>query len=305
MTHLVRQATLAVLILSAIVGTVRGEHPLQNPPRTVSIYVESPNAWWSLSSKAPAFELAIDGTPVEIVRTVGGPQTLAAVMLFDVSGSVSDFDERGTALGKLDLGRAAKQIAGARRPDDRFHLGTIGPKVAIAKTLLVDPKTAAKVADEIRQRGGASPLWDAIDGGLAAVFGQPGLHAVIVHTDGQAAGNDISSEEILTRALKAGVSVSAVGVADIGLPEGRQRVNVQIMGRNDRLQRLVRETGGSYLELNVPEQEPVDSFVWMLNRLRKSYRLDFVPPTRDSRLHEVSATVGGKAAKTAKFVGYR
>ena len=305
MTRMVRQATLAALMLSAIVVTIRGEHPLQNSPRTASIYVDSPNSGWSLSSKAPAFELAIDGMPVEIVRAVGGPQTLAAVMLFDLSGSMSEFDERGAPLGKLDLGRAARQLAGVRRPDDRFHIGTIGPKVVIAKTLLVDPKAAAKAADEVRQRGGASPLWDAIDGGLEAVFGQPGLHAVMVHTDGQAAGNDISSEEILTRALKAGVSVSAVGVSDGGLPEWRQRGNVRVIGRNDRLIRLVRETGGSYLELNVPEQEPVGSFVWMLNRLRKSYRLDFVPPTRDSRLHEVSVTVGGKAAKTARSIAYR
>jgi hypothetical protein len=247
----------------------------------------------------------IDGMPIEIVRTVGGPQAISAVVLFDVSGSMSVFDKRGNPSGLLNLDQAAKRIASAGHRDDRLRIGTIGSRIAIATTLLVDQKSASKAADEIRQRGGPSPLWDAIDRSIAVMADQPGLHAVMVHSDGQAAGNDISSEEILARALKAGVSVSAVGVADGALPRWVREGKVQVIGRNDRLLRLVRETGGSWFELKEPLEQPIEYFAWMLNRLRGSYRLDFVPPTSDGRMHEVSVTAGGQPAKTAKFIAYR
>lgn len=296
--------TVAAVILT-VVATVAGQQSRQDASRTVSIYVESPTSWWSVSSRPPVFLLQVDGMPVEILRAVAGPQTIAAVMLFDVSGSMSDLDRQMQPVGQLDLDRAAKRLAGVSHPEDRFHIGTIGSKIAIAKTLLLDPKSAPKAAAEVKQRGGPSPLWDAIDAGLTAIASEPGLHAIMVNSDGQAAGNDISAEEILARAQRAGVSISAVGVSDDALPEWRQRSMIQIIGRNDRLLRLVRETGGWYLELKDPKQLAVEDFAWILNHLRKSYRLDFVPPTSDGRLHEISVTSGGQPVKTAKFIAYR
>jgi hypothetical protein len=133
----------------------------------------------------------------------------------------------------------------------------------------------------------------------------PGLRAVLIHTDGQASGNDISSEEIEARALRAGASVSAVGISDRGLPRWRQSSAIQIVGRNDRLLRLVGETGGSYFELKEPEELPVEYLVSKLNALRDSYRLDFAPAARDGRLHELSVTANGKQVRAPKFIAYR
>jgi len=269
------------------------------------VYVDFTSSWWQMSSSDPGFQLAIDGSPVEIVRTVRGPHPLAAVMLFDVSGSLSELDSRFEPAGALDVEQAAKRFASVARPDDQLRIGTVGTKIAIGSPLLTDPKSASKAASEIRQRGGPSPIWDAMDRSLAVLANQPGLHAILIHTDGQASGNDIGADEILTRALKAGVVISAVGVSDRGLPYWRQSSAIQIVGRNDWLLRLVEQTGGSYFELKEPKDLPVEYFVSILDRLRKAYRLDFASPVRDGRLHEVSVTAGGRPARTPKFIAYR
>lgn len=302
------RATVAALVSSALLVSVRGEPARQGFPGTVSIYVESPSSWWPMSSRPPAFVLQVDGVPTEIVRAVGGPHIVSAVVLFDVSGSMSELDQRAQPISPLDLDRAAKRIAGSGHSGDRLRIGTIGLRIAIAKTLLLDPHSAARAVEEIKQRGGPSPLWDAIDRAFAALEGEPGAHAVVINTDGQVSGSDISAEEILTRAFRAGVTISALGLTDDALPKWRRDSRIQIVGRNDRLLRLVDETGGSYLELRDTKQLAVEDFaslLWMLNHLRKSYRLDFVPPTKDNRLHEISVTAGGQPVKTAKFIAYR
>jgi len=295
----------AVLVVAAAAVTLHSERVAQTPERTVSIYVQSPLPAPQALTTIPVFDLSIDGVPVEIVQTVRGPQPLAVVVLFDVSGSMSELDERGAPSGRLDLDRAAKRLAGAALNEDRVRIGTVGSKIAISTTVLTDAKAASKAASEIQQRGGPSPIWDAINRSLDLLAGQPGLHAVLVHSDGQAAGNDLSAVQILTRAQRTGTIVSAVGLGDEGLPEVRQRSMIRILGRNDRLLRLVGETGGSYFEIDDTDQVPdgaVSYFLSAVTSLRQYYRLDFVPPQRDSRLHQVSVTVGGKPARAPKFI---
>jgi hypothetical protein len=240
------------------------------------IYIEDPS-----SSRPAAYAVEIDGTVVDATLT-RGPQALSVIVLYDVSHSMRP--------GSLDP--VTRRIAGRVRPGDTVRLGTFADRILIGSTPLADRASATKAAGEVTQTGGASPLWDALCVSVDALREAEGLRAVVVFSDGLATANDRGIDEAYEIATRSGVIVSVVGVADSALRVSSQ---MEIIGRNDALRRLARDTGGRYAELRSPGDDPLPLVVSALNDLRDRARLEFAPPVRDGAVHRVSVTVGGRA----------
>jgi Mg-chelatase subunit ChlD len=134
-------------------------------------------------------------------------------------------------------------------------------------------------------------LWDAICATVDALREAEGLRGVVVFSDGQATANDRGIDETHEFATRSGVVISVVGVADSALKVSSQ---MQVIGRNDALRRLARDTGGRYSELRSNRDDPIASVVSALNDLRDRARLEFVPPLRDGAVHQVSVTLRGR-----------
>jgi Mg-chelatase subunit ChlD len=238
------------------------------------IYVEGP------SSPPTAYAVDVDGTVVASTLTPG-PQPLSVIVLYDVSDSMRS--------GSLDP--ATRRIASGVRAGDAIRVGTFADRILIGATPVVDRASATMAAREVTQTGGASPLWDALCVSVDALRKAEGLRAVVIVSDGLATGNDRGIEEAYELATPSGVIVSVVGVADSALMVSRQ---MEILGRNDALRRLARDTGGRYSELKKPGGDPVPLVVSALDDLRNRTRLAFVPPVRDGAVHRVGVALHGR-----------
>jgi hypothetical protein len=113
---------------------------------------------------------------------------------------------------------------------------------------------------------------------------------VVAFSDGQATANERGIEETHEMAIRSGVIISVVGLSDNALRNGSQ---MQVIGRNDGLRSLARDTGGRYSELRSHQKDPVMLIVDALRDLRGRVRLEFVPPVRDGAIHRVSIMFRG------------
>lgn len=255
------------------------------------IYVDAPS--FLSGAKSSDYALTIDGAAAPIVRVVPGPHPVSAVAVLDASTSI-----RG-----LELGTAAKRLAGAARAGDSLRISTFADKVLLSKTVIKDDRSASLAAREVTQQGGQSPLWDALYGGLLAVQDAAGVRGVLLFSDGMATGNDRGSDDVFALAEGLGVTISAVALSDEALRSYSSMISI---GRNDAMRKLAESTGGRYLELPRSNSGPQHVLPGFVDDLRKRYRIDFVPPARDGRVHQIAVTLAGrpvKAAKTLKFQG--
>jgi hypothetical protein len=260
------------LVIAAVMAWA-GAAP--QPAAPARIYVEGPS-----SSTSDALAVDIDGTVVAATLTPG-PQPLSVIVLYDVSDSMRP--------GSLDP--VTQRVASRVRPGDAVRVGTFADRILIGSTPIIDRASATKAAREVTQTGGASPLWDALCVSVDALRKAEGLRAVVIFSDGLATANDRGVDETYERATPSGIIVSVVGVADSALMVSRQ---MDILGRNDALRRLARDTGGRYSEVNKPGGDPLPLVVSALDDLRDRARLEFVPPVRDGAVHRVSVTLRGR-----------
>ena len=277
------RARIAGAISTAWLAAVAGSQTTD----IISIYVDDPPV--SSGARPAAYQLAVDGVSVPIARVVTGPHPVSAVVLFDASSSAAT----------VSASDAAQRLAGGARDGDAIHVGTFAKKILLSQPFGQSAAAATAAASEVDQRGGPSPLWDAIDASVNAVAGSTGVRAVLVFTDAMATGNDRGFSDVEEVVATSGVIVSAVGVGDAALP-----ASMRAVGRNDAIRRLVEGSGGLYFELEKPSDSPIDRLTGMLDQLRKRSRIDFVPPVRDGAVHRVSLTLAGRPIRAATRIRY-
>jgi hypothetical protein len=229
------------------------------------------------------YTVTVDEMRVPVTTVSRGPQPLSAIVLLDVSDSLR--------LGPLV---EIRRLSGVARPGDTIRVGTFADRVAIGSTAIVDGASAAQAEREVRQTGGASPLWDAICASVDALREAGGLRVVVVFSDALPTGNDRSFDETYDTVVQSGVMVSVLGIGDDGL---RLDGQMQVIGRNDNLRRLAQDTGGEYAELRDPKAEvdvPSRMLIGQMNRLRGRTRLEFQPPARGGAVHRVSVALHGQ-----------
>jgi hypothetical protein len=146
---------------------------------------------------------------------------------------------------------------------------------------------------------GPSPIWDAVDGAVAALADEPGHRAIVLITDGQASGNVHGYSDVSAQAALAGVSVSIVA-EDSMLPT--MPLTTLASYGNDpalRLRSMADFTGGSFALDRGPiapddrcfPHDPAPLFKQAVDRLHQAYTLSFVPPVTDGRSHPLDVRV--------------
>ena len=272
---MIARATASIVMATAIAIAPPDQGGPQQLPGSVSIFVDGP-----ASATAADYLLTVDDVPVPIGSVTRGPQPLSAVVLYDLSAS---------------MGRApradGRRLVGFARPGDTLRLATFADRILVGTIPVTDRTSSDQAAREVVQPAGASPLWDAIYDSAAGVREGPGLRAVVVFSDGMSTGSDRGSEEVRDLIAPSGVVVCVVGVGDNAL---RVSQSMEIIGRNDALQALARDSGGDYREIGQTAGDPGFIIRDLLDRLRDRVRLDFTPFLRDGEVHRIMLTRGGR-----------
>jgi hypothetical protein len=143
----------------------------------------------------------------------GRPVThLRVVMLVDTSGSMTN-DVPFRRGDRTFLTDARAGLHAAIRPEESRSIETFGD-------------------------GGASPLWDALDGVVRSLDGASGRRAILVVTDGRATGNRLAFAEILLRLRQARVPVFFICA--------ERPKDVEVADPSIRLRQLATASGGQY-----------------------------------------------------------
>ena len=270
-------ARLAALVAAAALPLIATAHQGVTP---MALYVDAPSS----ALVGRDYTVTVDEMRVPVTTVSRGPQLLSAIVLLDVSDS--------RRMGPVV---EIRQLGGVAHPGDTVRIGTFADRVVIGSTAIVDGASAAQAEREVTQAGGASPLWDAICASVDALREAGGLRVVVVFSDALPTANDRGFDETYDIAVHAGVMVSVIGIADEALRFSSQMTSqMHVIGRNDNLRRLARDTGGEYAELRTPMEEPTPVLVGQLHRLRARTRLGFLPPVRDGALHRVSVALDGR-----------
>lgn len=267
------------------------------------------------------FEVVVDGELTRLTGLVTAPSAVSVVLIVDASSSQPlKRYEMNSALATLWLP--------SLRLDDRARVGVLASPLTLTTWLPADPRTAAVTTKALIDRAPLepSPLWDAAAAGIDALAGESNVKLVLIMSDGRSNANVIGLDEVVDRAIAAGVAVSSVG-------EGGERLLFQAGAeattiRSDAsLQWLADRTGGVYLpdgvarRAIVPRQDPFayvreliatpskpgPLLVALTSALRQRYRLSFAAPA-DGRPHRLEVRVNNSGATVhvkKKFLAVR
>jgi hypothetical protein len=264
---------------------------------------------------ASNIEILIDESTVPVQSVVPAPSALNLVLVIDHSSSIP--------VRRTDLINAiGNQWLPLLAAGDRARLALVASPVAFGPWLPVGRPADTNMARSLLERAGAepSPIWDAIDAAAQLLAGSTAPRAVIVLSDGRATGNALGLEEVATRAMAIGVSITAISEADDKLlPQGgdapaRVRPDASLEWLADR-------TGGVYLEDGIARRHiqsradpfgyvkeimntPIQPGVWLARAttlLRQRHLVSFAGPA-DGRPHrlEVRARTAGMTIKARK-----
>jgi VWFA-related protein len=215
------------------------------------------------------FTVLEDGAPVPIVSASIATEPITAALLLDMSGSMED-----RMLGIRD---AANAFVDALETKDRLRIGTFGTEVALSPLLTGDKPVLKRILAEELWPGGNTPLWRAMDAGIASLSTESGRRVLILATDGNdTATMTTSREDVLRHAVSGSFLVFA-----ISWPGHRL---------NDALVDMTTVTGGGHVE--VPDDAHMaTSLSAILTELKEQYLIGIVPAAFDGATHRFSVTV--------------
>jgi len=337
--HALGIAVLAVSLCSSG-GPIAGQPPVPSDPSgivIVEVRAEKPDGASAVGLGREDFEVTSDGEacPIESFSAEHRPATVVA--LFDVSASCP-------LQPKLLKAAVEKHLIPSLRSGDRARFGTIGGRelvlnpqfsggrkelLAAARILnLPDafvigsggtPSSRASVftSSGFKTSGrlpavrlGPSPVWDGVFAAIAALQPEPGCRAIILLTDGRSTGNVYGLDEVIDRAMRAGVSINVISEgAETLIPLNQTtaaRVRPDVL-----LQAMADATGGAHVSAldalaAARDREPVDVVGALMTRLvvqlHESCVLGFSAPQLDGKWHrlEVRARVPGVIVRARK-----
>jgi Ca-activated chloride channel homolog len=281
----------------AMVSLAAGQTAI--PPGLVTAHaiVETAAAAPGAALTAEDFEIVDSGTPRPIEYFSAEPVPLTLVVLVDVSRSVTDTlrSTRGPS-ASIDLKPSLATLVSQLKDGDRIRLGRIGAKISLGSFLAGDAKARSRAIELVvnapdQERGGPSPVWDAIGAAVTSLEKEPGRRAVVVITDGMATGNRLSLADVAYRAASANVSVSAIGF-EAPVTIRQSRTTVITVKPEVLLQGIADYTGGVYRTpgLVTPADAAADPFESILPALRQCYTLGFHGEA-DGKAHPIEIRV--------------
>ena len=139
-------------------------------------------------------------------------------------------------------------------PDDSVFLGSFGRSIRLTKSALRGPDQIDRSASLLAQEaGGPSPLWDALDTAITALDGKTAPRAIVLVTDGRTNSNAKSFDQVLGRAMQAGIRVFPLSV-ETKLATQDRGTRFTPPDPSARLRKLAEATGGEFYTFNRGEE---------------------------------------------------
>lgn len=226
--------------------------------------------------------LVENGYPVKITEmqmsgSEGKREPLSFSIVLDQSGSMT-----GDKIARAK--ESVNRFISLMEHGDRASLFAFSDRVVMLKSLTGDQGDLTKAVQSI-QAGGHTALFDGIARGVESVQSISGRRAVIVLTDGIANRGALDIGQAIESAMKTNVSVYVIGLGE----------DV----RTARLERIARETGGSYFF--TPSAEGLaEIYETISKRIRNEYAVSYTTEKRGEYLRNVSITLrsGQMAARS-------
>lgn len=134
------------------------------------------------------------------------------VVLVDVSISMHLEPREATAV----LAAVHDGLVARLAPQDRARIGAFASEIRLPSPDRArdDPMSILRdsLTGDAEWRYGPSRLWDAVDMASAALAAEPGARFVVVVSDGQAAGNELSRAQVARNLQDRGVSLWVISV---------------------------------------------------------------------------------------------
>ena len=223
------------------------------------------------------FEVYDDEVQQEIIVFRNDVQPISVVVMLDTSLSMAP------QIGLLKAG--AEQFLMRLLPGDQGRVGAFNDKVQLSEVFTGDRDDLIEELDDL-DFGNPTRLYDAVAVSLDALKGLEGRRVVLVFTDGDDNSSVVSSDDILDRAIGAGVMIYAIGLR-AEFFNGARMVRSQ-PDRN--LRKYAQETGGGYFELRGTDELGA-TFTRVAQELHSQYVIGFAPAELDGELHDLEVRV--------------
>ena len=225
-----------------------------------------------------------NGRPVKVAElkasgTEGRREPLNSAIVVDRSGSMTG--------NKIVRAReSVLRFISLMEQDDRACLIAFSDKVVMLKSQTSNQGELKEAVQSI-QAGGHTALFDAVARGVESVQGISGRRAVIVLTDGIANRGALDIGQAIESAMKANVSVYVIGIGE----------DV----RTARLERIARETGGSYFF--TPSAEGLaEIYETISKRIHNEYAVSYTTEKRGEYLRNITILLpSGQVAARSFF----
>lgn len=224
--------------------------------------------------KPDAFQILEHGQARAITSFTGpGTPPVSMVLAID-TGSTPRIDLRR-------LREAASAFVRSLRSQDQGQVCSFGNAIRCGGAFTNDSRTLSNELGEFRPRDGAR-IFDAIDAGIARLDGVNGRRVIVVFTAGPDTDSRVNPATVLAHAQSSNAMVYVIGV-DLRFFDGDDFVD----GRPDpELERLARETGGAYFELEDWKELP-SAFARIRAEFRSQYAFTFRSLAQDNRAHHI------------------
>jgi VWFA-related protein len=184
-------------------------------------------------------------------------------------------------------------------PADRARIGSFGDYVG--NRVVIKPSAFSSSPQELLEIlhapvgvGRGSPVFISIDQSIAALANREGRRVVLIFSDGydDAAPSlmAVKPKDLVDRARQADVMIYALGFIDV---QERSDGKTKVVPPDPILSELAADTGGGYFELR-DAADLTKLFTRVAEELHRQYRIAFVPPVRDGKVHTIQVRVANK-----------
>ena len=289
---------LLILGISLVVWAQKNDKPTPQSPMTIRIdtdlvtidvSVTDKNGNYVRDLRPEEFQVFEDGKlktldffAITNEATLSRP--LAVVFALDSSGSLKP-DETRT------LRDSALRFTDLMQGDSVFAAMTFNYKVKVLQGFTNDPRKLERALGKVDHFEGSTRIYDALDQAITLLSRQaphfrknrPVRRVIIVISDGFDSASIIDRQELIRRAIAAGVTVYSITLPSYILSPTQftERVITPLDAT-----RVVAATGGLDFAADVKDFTPI--FKALAEEIKASYALAFYPGNNDGKFHDLS-----------------
>lgn len=292
---------LLMLGVSLVTWAQKNEKPPPQAPATVRIdtdlvtldvTVTDKNGNYVRDLQPEEFQIFEDGKPKKLDFFAVSDESamsrpLAVVFALDCSGSLKLEETKM-------LRDAAMRFTELMRGESVFAAMAFNYKVKVLQGFTEDPRKLEKALAKVDHFEGSTRLYDALDQAITLLNKQaprsrknrPVRRVIIVISDGFDSASIIDRQELIRRAVAAGVTVYSITLPSYILSptQSSERVLTPLDAT-----RVVAATGGLDFAADVKDFSPI--FKALAEEIRASYALAYYPENSDGKFHNLSVKI--------------